>query len=59
MNVLNLRILMMNLVKNDTMQGLNGQKELEVAVIEIHIRLMRVVRSIMNKNKCMKTVLVK
>ena len=41
------------------MQGLNGQKELEVAVIEIQIRLMRVVRSIMNKKKCMKTVIVK
>nr|DAJ34420.1 MAG TPA: hypothetical protein [Caudoviricetes sp.] len=59
MNVLNLRILMMNLVRNDTMQGLNEQKELEVAVIEIQIRLMRVVRSIMNKKKCMKTAIVK
>ncbi len=50
---------MMNLVKNDTMQGLNGQKELEVAVIEIQIRLMNDAKSIMLKKKCMRTVIVK
>jgi len=41
----------MNIVKNDTMQGLNELKELEVAVIEIQTHLMRGVRNTTSRKK--------